>query len=335
MRNNIDVSVIVPIYNTQDYLEACLNSLIHQTLESIELILVDDGSTDNSGRIAEDFAQKYPEKIRLFQQKNGGQAKARNLGLSIAEGKYVGFVDSDDVVAMDMYEQMYQEAEYNQADLVECGYRYCKIINNEEFQLPNYGTIKKRTAIQDFFIDPLVSPWNKLYRRQLVKKTQVLFPEGLIYEDTAFYLNLLPWIEKTAFVEANLVTHYARTNSTQTLVGNMKVGDMLTVIEKIINYYQLNGFWKDYYLELEYFCVKILLCSCLGRINSLGDRSVKQTTIRQLTALIAEYFPNYKKNPYLNKGMIGTYIKMYNRWTAPFFSYASGKAYQWKMTRTI
>ena len=329
------MSVIVPIYNTQDYLAACLDSLVQQTLQSIEIILINDGSTDHSGRIAEDFAQRYPEKIRLLQQENGGQAKARNLGLCVAEGKYVGFVDSDDVVATDMYERMYREAEHNQADLVECGYRYCKIVNDAELQLPTYGTIKKRSAIYEFFIDPLVSPWNKLYRRQLVKESQVLFPEGLIYEDTAFYLNLLPWIEKTAFVEAELVTHYARVNSTQTLVGNAKVGDMLTVIKEVIQYYQLNGFWEDYYQELEYFCVKILLCSCLGRINSLGDRRIKQATIHQLTDLIAESFPNYKKNPYLNKGIIAAYIKMYNRWTAPFFSYASGKAYQWKMTRTI
>lgn len=324
---NPKVSIIVPVYNTQEYLPACLESLVNQTLEQIEIILVDDGSTDCSGEIISEYARNFPTKIKALYKENGGQASARNLGIHHSKGKYIGFVDSDDIVSVDMYKNMYESAEKNGSDLVECDYTYCKTLGKEEIPLRKYGVVKKRNKIPEYFIDPLVSPWNKLYRKSVIEKAQVHFPEGLIYEDTVFYINLLPWIKETSFLEQSYVTHYARCDSTQTKKGNSKVGDMLTIIEMIAQYYQVHHFWEAYKDEVEYFCVKILLCSSLGRMSSLGDKHFRKKNLQRINKIIKGYFPDYRKNPYFKSGWQNLYIRNCNRWTMPLFSYLIGKVY--------
>ena len=114
------VSVIVPVYNVEPYLRKCLNSLVHQTLNEIEVLVVNDGSQDNSQDIIDEYAQKYPEKIRSFIKENGGQGSARNLALGLAKGEFIGFVDSDDWVELTMFETMYQKAFSENADIVIC-----------------------------------------------------------------------------------------------------------------------------------------------------------------------------------------------------------------------
>ena len=118
---NTKVSVIVPVYNTEKYLEKCLNSLVQQTLDEIEIIVVDDGSPDNSQAIISKYAEQYPNKIISLKKKNGGLGDARNFGLEYAAGEFIGFVDSDDWVDTKMYETMYKEA-INGYDIVLCDY---------------------------------------------------------------------------------------------------------------------------------------------------------------------------------------------------------------------
>ena len=115
------VSVIVPVYNTSNYLEKCITSLLNQTLQDIEIIMVNDGSLDNSREIIEEF-QKKDNRILLFNKENGGQASARNLGLSKATGEYVAFLDSDDYISPVMYEQLYNKAKSMDYDIVLCNY---------------------------------------------------------------------------------------------------------------------------------------------------------------------------------------------------------------------
>ena len=122
MSENIKlISIIIPVYNTEKYLERCLNSLIQQTVKKIEIILIDDGSTDSSGNICDNYAKNH-ENIKVIHQMNRGQAAARNEGLKIAGGKYIGFVDSDDWVKYDMYETMLEVIENENCDVVECDY---------------------------------------------------------------------------------------------------------------------------------------------------------------------------------------------------------------------
>lgn len=171
------VSVIVPVYNTEKYLEECIRSLTEQTLFSLELIFVDDGSTDASPKILERYRARDPEHIRVITQKNAGQGKARNVGLAAATGEYVGFVDSDDYVDRRMYAAMYTRAGSEELDLVECDFHYLEEDGREK---RSYGS---------------AAPWNKLIRRRLLTDNDIWFPEGYIYEDTSFYLKLRPFVK--------------------------------------------------------------------------------------------------------------------------------------------
>ena len=118
----IKVSVVVPIFNVEEYLERCVKSLLNQTLDDIEIILVNDGSEDKSGEIAQDFSNKYPEKIIYVEKKNGGLSDARNYGMKFATGEYIAFLDSDDYIEKEAYEKMYKIAKKDDSDLVECDF---------------------------------------------------------------------------------------------------------------------------------------------------------------------------------------------------------------------
>ena len=118
----VKVSIIVPFYNVEKYIEKCLTSLVNQTLEEIEIILVNDGSKDESIKVAKDFEQKYPAKIRYYEKPNGGLGDARNFGIKFAKGEYIAFLDSDDYVEPTMYEEMYEMAIKEKSDMVECDF---------------------------------------------------------------------------------------------------------------------------------------------------------------------------------------------------------------------
>ena len=218
------VSVVVPVYNTEKYLRRCMDALVMQTIadREIEIIAVDDGSTDSSPGILQEYAGRYPGKVRVFSKSNGGQASARNLGIKMAKGDYIGFADSDDYVDRTLFEKMYNLAKKEDADFVECGYHsmFEKSSDNgdisEAKEIAPRGTIKEREDNKELFIDPQVSPWNKLYRRKILTDNDVYFPEGVIYEDTSFYIKTLPFIKKAAFLDEKLVYYSVRQKSTMT-----------------------------------------------------------------------------------------------------------------------
>ena len=129
------ISVIVPVYNVEDYLERCLHSLVKQTIEDIEIILINDGSPDNSQKIINCFKEQYPDKIVSVEIENSGVARARNIGLQYATGEYVGFVDSDDYVDVSMFEKLYEKAQEDEADIVASGYTRLWSASSKDFQL--------------------------------------------------------------------------------------------------------------------------------------------------------------------------------------------------------
>lgn len=122
--NEIKVSVIVPIYNTEKFLRKCIESIVNQTLQEIEIILINDGSTDNSHNICLEYAEKYPEKIRYINNKNIGCSATRNLGIELAKGEYIAFVDSDDYIEKGMYKEMYEVTRNKNLDVVVSGIIY-------------------------------------------------------------------------------------------------------------------------------------------------------------------------------------------------------------------
>ena len=306
------VSVIVPVYNTEKYLRRCLDTLVNQTLQDLEIVLINDGSTDGSPVILQEYAEKYPDKIVLLEKENGGQATARNLGIRKCTGTYVGFVDSDDYVDLTMFETLLLTAEQNECDMVECHYHYVEETERGSRELATRGNIRQYKNQKDMFINPMTCPWNKLIKRELLLQEGLEFPEGLIYEDTAFCIKVIPYIKKEIYVDKPLIYYILRGSSTMNANKSRKVADIFPVLENILTFYRDKGFYDEYKEELEYFCVKILLCSSLSRIGRVTDKVLQDELLDQTFAFIKNYFPEYKKNSYFS-GKIGWYIKLINR----------------------
>ena len=186
----VKVSIIVPIYNVEKYLEKCLKSLVNQTLKEIQIILVNDGTKDNSGEIAKKYQEKYPEKVIYLEKENGGLSDARNYGKPHATGEYIAFLDSDDYVELDMYEEMYYLAQKEQSDMVECDF----IWEYPNKSKQDIGTIYE--GKKEMMEKVRVVAWNKLIKRTLLEETQISFPKGYRYEDLEFTYKLIPYLQK-------------------------------------------------------------------------------------------------------------------------------------------
>ena len=185
------ISVIVPVYNVELYLERCINSIINQTYQNLEIILIDDGSTDRSGEICDEYKKK-DMRINVIHKQNGGSSSARNCGLEIAKGEYIGFVDSDDYIASDMYALLHQHMR-DDVDLVSCRMARINKIGHVEIYsgvnrsvlLNNMQAIKEVLHVRYLSI----SSCDKLYRREILRGIQ--FPIGRTAEDLPFVYNVV------------------------------------------------------------------------------------------------------------------------------------------------
>lgn len=323
------VSIIVPIYNTQEYLRACLDSITGQTLQEIEVLLINDGSTDSSLEIMEEYKERYPNMVQIHSKKNGGQATARNLGITLCTGEYIGFVDSDDYIDETMFENMYHKAKVEDLDYVECDYRYLKVLpDGQHKELSTYGNVRAYRTKKEMFLNPLVSPWNKLYRADLLRSMETPFPEGYIYEDTSFFLKTIPHIRTHGFIPEKHVCHFLRGNSTMNANKSRRVADIFPVLQDALDYYSENEYLQEYKLELEYFCVRTLLCSSLRRIASVRDKSLRRDQLKMTWDMIEQNFGNYRNNPYFKGRGKNLYMKSVNKKTIGFYCalFALGKS---------
>lgn len=186
----LKVSVIVPVYNTERYLSSCLNSLVNQSLEDLEIIAVDDNSSDNSFEILKEYESRYPDKIKvLHNEKNCGQSFSRNLGISVAKGEYIGFLDSDDYVNFEMYKSMYEGAKEN--DFPEVVVTGVQFVKNDYYLDNNFSFLQRmRGSVYEVLRSPqnvlMESPsvCNKLFRKYIVIDDDFL--NGKMWEDVAF-----------------------------------------------------------------------------------------------------------------------------------------------------
>ena len=322
------VSIIVPVYNVEKYLKRCLDSLINQTLKDIEIIVVDDGSTDNSGQIIKKYQEKNSN-IKYYKKENGGLSDARNYGMKYAQSEYIAFLDSDDFVDKTMYEKMYNKAIEDNADYVECDFywAYPKVEekngtqNSFEDEIKNLR-LKKDTGYRyknkkEMMEYGRVVAWNKLIKKDIIKEN---FPKGLNYEDVEFFYKLIPNVTKFAFVEEPLLYYVQRKNS---LVNKQtyKNGQIFNVFDNVIDFYKKNNLYDEYFQELEYTYTRILLCSSLKRIKKIKDEVQKRKLIYETWQNINTKFPEWKKNELLKKKSLkNLYIKSVNKFTYKIYS---------------
>lgn len=199
------ISIIVPVYNSSPYLRSCIESILKQSLSGWELILVNDGSTDNSGEICDEYAGKYPA-VRVFHKENAGVSAARNTGLAAATGEYVGFVDSDDTIRPEMYQEMYDAAMENDADIVMCDavtvYPDGRMEKDTITQLPNSCILDDSSWTPDLLKDMAGATWRCIYRMKLIRSHAVSFITSLKFsEDRIFNFYLMGYASRLCYLK--------------------------------------------------------------------------------------------------------------------------------------
>ena len=308
------VSLIIPVYNVENYIEKCLNSVVNQTLKDMEVIIVNDGSKDLSKQKIQKYLEKYPW-IKYLEKENGGLSDARNYGMPYATGKYIAFLDSDDYVEETMYEEMYNIAEKENADMVDCDFVW---------EYPN----RKRKDIGEIYktkkemIEKCrVVAWNKIIKREILEKTKIKFPVGLRYEDMEFFYKLVPYINKVSFIKKCFVHYVQRENSIEN-TQNVRTKEIFIILDNIISYYKEKGLYDEYRDELEYIYVKFLLCSSLKRISKIAEKRERKQAQKETWDNINKKFPNWRKNSILKKkNLKNLYIKSNNKVTFKIYCF--------------
>lgn len=211
------VSIIVPVYNVEKYLKRCLDSLVNQTLKDIEIICVNDGSTDGSLAILDEYVRN-DDRIVVINQENSGQSVARNRGIDVAKGEYLGFVDSDDWVSEDYFERLHNSAIQNNAEIAVGG-----IIRLHKFNRRKFLTFAKETVTNDvnlkFELCDLPEKsyvWNKIYKSSKLKEIGLKFEEGIVFEDCIFTPQALFYFDKIVTVPDAYYFYWRRSDSTVT-----------------------------------------------------------------------------------------------------------------------
>ena len=270
------ISLIIPVYKVEKYLEKCIQSVINQTYENLQIILVDDGSPDNCGKICDEYAKK-DHRIEVIHKSNGGLSDARNKGLEIAKGEYIGFVDSDDYIEADMYEVLYNLLKQYNADVSICNFYTVsqgKIsIKNADNGINEYNRIE---ILKEILLDKNIQSyaWNKLYKKELID--EIKYPIGKKYEEigTTFYL-----LEKCNKVVVTGKSEYYYINRQDSIVNNVTESTITDYIELIIQRYdyieenikELSSYNKDYLKRILKTAEKDI-----KSLNEVGDYTKKK-----------------------------------------------------------
>ena len=298
----IKLSIVAAVYNLEKYLPRCLDALVNQTLQDIEILCVDDGSTDSAPQIIEKYAKMYPDKIKTFHKENGGEFTTRNYGLQRAKGEYVTFVDTDDYVEPNWAEKLYTAAKENDADLAVCGFERIDLETNKVVatNMTNFGnTVKQINPKDDFilFINP--APWNKIYKREKIKDLEFLPFRG--FNDTMFLASCYTRMKKIAFVPDVLYHYYLRYDSQIHTVNKQDVNNLKKYLLEVKQLYIKSGKYDEMKYLLDTFAFLHLGTSVMYRVSYDKTVDIKQM-LKETIKYLDENFKNWRKSPFLKLG---------------------------------
>ena len=299
----IKVSIVVPVYNVEQYLGRCLDSLVQQTLKDIEIICVDDQSPDHSIAILRQYEKDYPTLVKVIQSDiNRRQGGARNLGIKAASGEYIGFVDSDDWVDLTMFEKLYNQVIATGSDVVDCNYYLafsdhnvgCK--SNPKNQIGELTVALKKSLV----LNP-GRTWTKIYKRSLLLDNNIFFPEHLFYEDNEIMPLIMACAERLAKVEDFLYYYHVGSGGSTTEKRNSYHHfDRLTTSINMLNHFVERGLTSNFKDEIEYRFIKLYYINTIPLCMNKFDPPEKKYLY-----IIRDYMrknhKDYRKNPYFKK----------------------------------
>lgn len=263
------VSVVVPMYNTEEYLTESINSLLNQTLEEFEIICVNDGSTDNTLTMINNMAKK-DSRIKIFNKPNGGCGSARNYGIDHVSGEYIYFFDPDDYLAKDSLEKFYNNASCNNSDMVlskiawywegetvrfdKPGFNLDEVFQDVDFNdfTFNYKDIK------DYVLNSYFAPWTKLYKTSYIKRYNFRFEENIAYDDVPFHIETVLKAEKISFIP-EAFCYYRVTNDSSVNNTSTNSADIIRICDIIEEFLKNNGFFPEFETEFLNFKITQLL----------------------------------------------------------------------------
>ncbi len=289
------LSIIVPMYNVEMYIEECLNSLVHQTFEDFEVLVINDGSTDKGPQLVETFCQKY-EFIHQYHKENGGLSDARNYGITQAKGEYIAFLDSDDWVEPTLYEKMVRYMDAG-LDVVVTNINYFYEDEKKSWVLKGLSSWENADIHKKALLSPLFA-WNKLYRRKFFDEQGYRYPLNTWYEDIPVTIPIFVEAKTIGFLDETLIHYRQRKGSIMSSRESPRVLEIFSVLEQVRNQVKKMGVEEKYYDELEYLHIEHL---CLYGMFRVMHSSYFQGYYDQVQKVMHENYPNWKKNPYIRQ----------------------------------
>ena len=302
--NTMILSIIVPVYNMAEHgkLEYCLDSLLHQTIQNYEIIAVDDASQDASPEILKRYEETYPDKIHaIYLEQNHRQGGAKNAGLEAARGDYIGFMDSDDWAAPDMFEKLLARAQETGADMAGCD--YCRV---GEHTMEPTARVAVNSSTQSGVLDrdkycSLIldagSLVVKIYKRSMFQEPVLRFPEHMFYEDNAVAAALMLRAKHFEYLEEALYFYYQHEASTVHHITEEKCRDRMEAMRLMIQYAKEDGSLQAYPEEFEYRFINLFYQNTLFSYLQ-GAKHKKLSFVKGLGKEMKEHFPNFQRNSY-------------------------------------
>ena len=304
------VSVIVPVYNTEKYLEKCLDSLVNQTLKDIEIIVINDGSPDNSQKIIDKYKKEY-KNIKAYKKENGGISDTRNYGIEKATGDYIAFIDSDDYVSLDMYEKMYNKAVSGNFDIVVCDLNYV-YENSDEIKRVSSKIEHDTTDIKKVMINNYPAVWNKIFKRKLIK--DIKFKKGVWFEDVEFLYKVYPYTKSIGVVK-EAYNQYLQRKGSITKSVDPRIYNYIDNWNGLIDYYKDNDLYDKYKLELEYSYIRYIYATFIKQATSF-DKEEYKNAVNKAIINVKNNFPKYRMNKYFYRSLKGIYLLTFNKISA-------------------
>lgn len=294
-----EISVVVPVYNVRDYLRKNIESILAQTFTDYELILVNDGSKDDSLSILREYEQK-DARITVIDKPNGGLSDARNAGMAIASGKYIQFIDSDDFVEPQLLEKCWKKLEETGADMVIFDiYQYFLATGKKEVIANTYdesGIYSIKTN-PELIVSIQNAAWNKMYRLSLFRDNEIIYPWGCYYEDLGTTYRLLARCDKVAFINEPLYDYLQDRPGNITHQFNFSVYHVLDMVKLTLDDYKNLGIYETYYEELKCLGARNIL-ECLKKTRNVNDKKMTEKFVQVCFWYIKNNWPEFPKCRY-------------------------------------